>query len=594
MKELSEKIKASMSLLPDKPGVYEMKDASGKIIYIGKAKNLKKRVSQYFLRPQVGKVAAMVSHVDDFEFIILNSDKEAFILEMNLIQTHYPRYNIMLMDDSHYPYIAVNKKDGQLKISRDARDKRFYYFGPFPNSGQAYKTIDLLNSLYPTRKCKNLGKKSCLYYELGQCLAPCVKEIPIEVTSSLYEKIKRFLDGDIEEAKKMLEDKIEKASEEERYEDAKYYYDILLAVKATVSKQSVEHNADKTSRDVIGFSTRDSYLSIAILTYRRGVLLGKKTVVVPSFLEPSEQVPELLEEYYSSHELPKEIAINLPSIDEEFFELFPEVNIVHPKEGRLHEQIDLATLNAREGLDAHFASARLDDDKVALLEELGKLLSIAPPMRIELFDNSHLEGSNAVGAEVCYINGSPCKKMYRKYHLSAENAGDDYHSMEEVVYRRYKRLKDEDLSMPDLLLVDGGYSQVKAASSALEKAEVKIPLFGLYKNDKHQTEGIIDINEKLYPLDNRSPLFFLLMRMQDEVHRFAISFHKSVRSKAMSKSLFDDIEGIGERRKELLRKHYPTLESLEKASVEELMQLLPEKVARNLYMRIKEGDKKDD
>ncbi len=592
MKELSEKLKARIDLLPETPGVYEMKDIDGNIIYIGKAKNLKKRVSQYFFRPQYGKVEAMVSHVDDFDFIIVNTDKEAFILEMNLIKTFYPRYNIMLTDDSHYPYIAVKKKDGQLKISRNCLDKRFYYYGPFPSSGEAYKTINLLSSLYPTRKCKTMGHKACLYYELGQCLAPCEREIDEAASLSLYEKIRRFLDGDISEAKKMLEEKIEKASEEERYEDAKYYYDTLLAIKSAVSKQNVENSLDKVSRDAIGFSEREGYLSIAILSYRKGALLGKKSMVVPSFGEVAEQMGELLEPYYLDHELPKEIAINLPSFDEEFLTLFPESKIVHPKEGRLLEQIDLATMNAREALDAHFASARLEDDKVSLLEELGALLSIKPPMRIELFDNSHLEGSNAVGAEVCFINGSPCKKMYRKYRLSPENAGDDFHSMEEVTYRRYKRLKDEGLSMPDLLLVDGGYTQVEAASGALKKADVSFPVFGIYKNEKHQTEGIIDIDKNLYPLSKGSPLFFLLMRMQDEVHRFAISFHKERRRKNMCKSLFDDIEGIGEKRKEMLRKHYPTLESLKKASVEELSQLLPNEVAKRLYERIKEGEKR--
>ena len=390
----------------------------------------------------------------------------------------------------------------------------------------------------------------------------------------------------------MLERKIEKASEEERYEEAKEYYDTLQAIVATVSKQNVENSLDRTSRDIIGFSERDAYLSIAILSYRNGALLGKKTIVVPSFLEITEQIPELLESYYLSRELPKEIAINLHSFNEEFSSIFPECKIIHPKEGRLLEQIDLATLNAREGLDAHFASARLEDDKIALLEELGRLLSIPTPYRIELFDNSHLEGSNAVGAEVCYINGAPCKRMYRKFHLSEEAAGDDFHSMEEVVFRRYKRLLDEGQPLPDLLLVDGGYSQVEAASRALKKAEADIPLFGLYKNDKHQTEGIIDIDKNLYPLDNKSPLFFLLMRMQDEVHRFAISFHKKLRGKKMGQSLFDGIAGIGERRKELLRKHYPTLDSLQKASVEELSQLLPDEVAKRLYASIarKEND----
>lgn len=588
MKELSEKLKSQIALLPDKPGVYQMKDKDDQIIYIGKAKNLKKRVSQYFLRPQEGKVAAMVSHVDHFDFIIVHTDKEAFILEMNMIQTHYPRYNIMLMDNSHYPYIAVKRDDGYLKISRNTKDKRFFYYGPFPAASDAYKTIDLLNSLYPTRKCATLPKKACLYFHMGQCLAPCEKEIPSEKMNELYEKIKRFLDGDISEAVNELKQKIEKASNEERYEDAKYYYDILKAVKATVAKQSVELNTDKTNRDIVGIATRDGYICLAILTYRRGLLLGKKALTVPSFSSISEQVPELLEEYYQDHDLPTELACNVPSFEEEFSSVYPEIRVIHPKEGRLLEQIDLATLNARQGLDAHFSSARLEDDKIELLDQLGKILNIPTPYRIELFDNSHLEGSNAVGAMVCYINGAPAKGMYRKFHLSSENAGDDFHSMKEVVYRRYKRLKEEGLSYPDLILADGGIGQVHASLEGLKEAEVSIPVFGLYKNDRHETEGIIDKDENIYPLDNHSPLFFLLMRMQDEVHRFAISFHQNLRSKSMNKSLFDDIKGIGEKRKETLRKHYPSLDALEKATIEELEQLLPSEVALSLYQRIEE------
>ncbi len=591
MRELSEKIKSQIALLPDKPGVYQMKDENDKIIYIGKAKNLRKRVSQYFLRPQYGKVEAMVSHVDHFDFIIVHTDKEAFILEMNLIQTHYPRYNIMLMDNSHYPYIAVKRDDGFLKISRNTKDKHYFYYGPFPASGDAYKTINLLNSLYPTRKCKTMSKKACLYYELGQCLAPCEKEIDPKTMTDLYERIKRFLDGDISDASRLLKERINAASEEERYEDAKYYYDILKAIETTVSKQTVEVNNDKTNRDVIGIATRDSYLCLAILTYRKGILLGKKALVVPMFGQLSEQAPELLEEYYQDHEIPTEISINLAGFDEEFLSVYPEARIIHPKEGRLLEQIDLATLNARQGLDSHFMSARLEDDKIELLENLGHLLNIKTPYRIELFDNSHLEGSNAVGAMVCYINGSPCKKMYRKFHLSEEDAGDDYHSMKEVTYRRYKRLKEENLSFPDLILADGGISQVHATIEGLKEAGVDIPVFGLYKNDRHETEGIIDKDERVYPLDNHSPLFFLLMRMQDEVHRFAISFHKETRSKAMNRSIFDGVSGIGEKRKETLRKHYPTIESLERASIEELTQLLPIDVAKELFLKIQKEAK---
>lgn len=564
-----------------------MKDKDDKIIYIGKAKNLKKRVSQYFLRPQSGKVFAMVSHVDHFDFIIVHTDKEAFILEMNLIQTYYPRYNIMMMDDSHYPYIAVKRDDAYLKIARRANDKRYFYFGPFPNASDAYKTIDLLNSVYPTRKCRNIPAKACLYYHLGQCLGPCINKVEEDVYAHLYDDIKSFLDGNADETIDDLKDKMLKASEEERYEDAEGYKEMIEAVKRTVAKQSVELNSDKTDRDVFAYAERDAYLALSVMTYRRGLLLGKHVEVVPSFGEANEQVAELIEEYYQTNDLPSEISCNVEGFAEEFLSVYPEAKVISPKEGRLLEQIDLAALNARQGLDAHFMSARLEDDNAALLEQLGQLLGIETPYRIELFDNSHLQGSSPVGAMVCYINGEPAKGMYRKFHLDEQDAGDDFHSMKEITYRRYKRLKDEALSYPDLILVDGGITQVHACLEALAEAEVTIPVYGLYKNDKHQTEGIIDQNEKTYPLDSRSPLFFLLMRMQDEVHRFAITFHKKERSKAMNRSLFDEINGIGEKRKELLRKHYPTIESLKGATMDELRQLLPDDVAALLLEKIK-------
>ena len=584
---LSKKLESQIALLPTKPGVYLMKDADDNIIYVGKAKNLKNRVSQYFLRPQSGKVFAMVTHVDHFDFIIVHNEKEAFILEMNLIQTHYPRYNIMLMDDSHYPYIALRRKDAFLKIARRADDKKYFYFGPFPNSSDAYKTIDLINSLYPTRKCKNLGKKICLYYHLGQCLGPCEKDIPEETYKNLYESIKSLLEGNIEPIKKELKEKMLKASDEERYEDAAFYKSSIDSLERTVAKQSVEVSTDKTNRDIFAYATRDSYLGLSILTIRGGRLLGKQNIVVQAFGEPHEQATELIEEYYQNNDLPTEIVCNIVGFAEDFLPIYPEARIVSPKEGRLYEQLDMASLNARQGLDAHFMSARLEDDNEALLDELGKILHIKTPYRIELFDNSHLQGSSPVGAMVCYINGEPAKGMYRKFHLNGANAGDDYHSMVEVVTRRYKRLKEEELSYPDLILTDGGLTQVHATLEALNSIEVDLPVYGLYKNDKHQTEGIIDKDGNTYPLNPTSPLFFMLMRMQDEVHRFAISFHKAERSKKMRQSVFDGVKGLGEKRKETLRKNYPTIDSLKNASLSELEQLLPHDVAISLLEKLK-------
>ena len=584
---LSEKLTRLIALLPDKPGVYQMKDADDRIIYIGKAKNLKRRVSQYFLRPQSGKVAAMVSHVDHFDFIIVSSDKEAFILEMNLIQTHYPRYNIMLMDDSHYPYIALKRHgDPLLKILRNTKDPHYFYFGPFPSGGAATETVNLLNKIYPTRKCRIIPKKPCLYYSLGQCLAPCIKPLEKEQADQLYNDIKRFLNGDTSDAVNSLKKKMAAAAERYDYETAAEYKRSLDALEHIVSRQAVEISSSIKDGDVFAFSTRDGYLCLAILTYRRGMLLGKTTHVVPSFLTPEEQSVELILQYYQNHELPKAIVGRIPSLKEEVNAIYPEVEVIVPEEGRLSDVISIASLNARQGLDAHFMTARLEDDNAALLDELGQLLGIPTPYRIELFDNSHLQGSSPVGAMVCYINGKPAKKMYRKFNLPEEVAGDDYHSMVHVTTRRYSRLKEEGQSYPDLILTDGGLAQVHATKAGLTAAQVNIPVFGLFKNDKHQTSGLIDGYGKTYPIDPKSPLFFLLMRMQDEVHRYAITFHKQKRAKAMTNSVFDGIEGIGDKRREKLVSAYPTIDALLGASIAELSQIIPEESAVSLYHRL--------
>jgi len=584
---LSEKLKALIALLPDRPGVYQMKDVDDRIIYIGKAKNLKKRVSQYFLRPQSGKVAAMVSHVDHFDFIIVGSDKEAFILEMNLIQTHYPRYNIMLMDDSHYPYIALKRHaDPMLKIARNTKDPNYFYFGPFPSSSAVYQTIDLLNKIYPTRKCHNIPNKPCLYYSMGQCLAPCIKPLSKEDADELYNAIKKFLNGDISEATQSLKKKMNDAASRLDFESAAEYKKSLDALDHIVSRQAVEISSSIKDGDVFAFATRDGYLCLSILTYRRGMLLGKTNHVVSCFLTPEEQAVDLILQYYQNHELPKVLVSRIRGLEEEFKGIYDGVEVITPEEGRLSDVIAIASLNARQGLDAHFMTARLEDDSAALLDDLGSLLHIPTPYRIELFDNSHLQGSSPVGAMVCYINGKPAKKMYRKFNLPEEVAGDDYHSMVHVTHRRYARLKEEGQEYPDLILTDGGLAQVHATLEGLALAEVTIPVFGLFKNDKHQTSGLIDKDGNTFELDRKSPLFFLLMRMQDEVHRYAITFHKQKRSKAMTNSVFDGIPGLGAKRREKLESAYPSIDALMGASISELSQIVPEESAASLYARL--------
>lgn len=555
-----------------------MFDKNNRIIYIGKAKDLYKRVSQYFLRPQSGKVAAMVMHIDHFSYIITKTEKEALILEMNLIHEHLPRYNILLKDDSHYPYIALAKTHNPtLKIARNTKDKKYYYFGPYPNSGAAYQVIDMLNKLFPLRKCKTLPKVPCLYKDLGQCLAPCVNKIDETVYQKMVDDIRSFLDGNNASIKADLRNKMLEASEKQAYEKANEYKKLLISIDKVNEKQSVENPMFK-SLDVFAYSYRDGYLCLAVLTYRNATLLGKNTYVTPTLFDDENEIVHLIEQYYQDRELPKMIAVNLADTKE--LSSMYESKIISTKRGAIYEAILVAENNAKDSLDKHFMSARLTDNSMDLLTELGKLLKIKTPYHIELFDNSHLQGSDPVSALVVYINGRPNKKMYRKYHIEGQG-NDDFASMREVVARRYKRLKEEKQAYPDLLLLDGGLPQLRAI-----KEKYPFPIFGLYKDDKHQTRGVIDRKGKIYPINHESPLFLLLMRMQDEVHRFAISFHKEARSKSMFKSIFDDIPGLGKKRLEVLMKQYQDIDALTKASEEELSQILSKEVAKELYKRL--------
>lgn len=582
---MKERIKSCINNLKHLPGVYLMHDKDDKIIYIGKAKDLYKRVSQYFLRPQVGKVAKMAFEAEYFETIITNNEKEALILEMNLIQTHYPKFNILLKDGSHYPYIAL-RKDGYpyLQIKRNTKDKKYDYFGPFPRSSSAFETIDLLNKIFPLRKCNVIPSTPCLYYHLGQCLAPCINKIDEEEITKLKENVKSFMRGNNQEVKQEITKKMNAASERMDYESAKTYKDILDAINHINTPQNMETN-DKKDRDIFAFATREGYLSLAVLLFRRGTLLDKKVYTVEEFDNNEEQVADLILQFYQNVPLPQEVVINNETVIVLLTDLL-DANIYSVSKGKIHDLILTAKQNANNALDEYFISSKLDADKLALLEELGSLLNIKTPLRIELFDNSHLQGSSPVGAAVVFINGEPAKKLYRKYHIEHDEARDDLKSMEEVVYRRYKRMKDENQEMPDLILVDGGLNQIKAASLALNKAEVSINLFGLVKNNKHQTAGLMDINGNVFDIENKN-LFFMLTRMQDEVHRFAITFHQSLRSNKMKTSLLDGIKGLGNKRKELINKAYPDINLLKQATVEELSQLLPLDVAEELFNKLR-------
>ena len=581
---MTDKIKTLIANLKHLPGVYLMHDKDDNIIYVGKAKDLYKRVSQYFLRPQSGKVFKMVSNVDYFETIITANEKEAFVLEMNLIQKYYPRYNVLLKDGSHYPYIALKKKgDPILLIKRNNKDKNFDYFGPFPNSGAAYQTISLLNKIFPIRKCQTLPSSTCLYYHLGQCLGPCVNKIDEQTFDNIREEIKFFMKGNNQKQKAEIKEKMLKASENLEFETANEYKKILDSIEHINIQQNVE-NSDKKDRDIFAFSSRQGYLALAVLSYRRGILLGKQVFIVEEFGDSEEQVSDLMLQFYQKYPSPSEIVINNNHVINNISDLI-DSSIVNVTKGKVHELIINAKENADNALDEYFLSARLDANKLEMLEKLGNIIDIPTPLHIELFDNSHLQGSFPVGAMVAFVNGEPAKKLYRRFLINHDEARDDLASMKEVVYRHYKRLVDEEKKLPDLLLVDGGLNQINAAALALLEAGANVPLFGLYKNDKHQTSGLIDGSGKTYELDDKN-LFFMLTRMQDEVHRFAISFHKEKRNKALKTSILDDIPGLGEKRKDMLYRAYPDLDSLKNASVEEFSQILPLEVAQSLFDKL--------
>ena len=579
---MNERIKREIDLLPHRPGCYLMHNKDDKVIYVGKAKDLFKRVSQYFLRPQSGKVFKMVSEVAYFETIITNNEKESLILECNLIQKYYPRYNVLLKDGKSYPYIALkNGSDPYLRIARNKKDKRYTYFGPFPNSSAAYDMIDLLNKLFPLRKCKNIPSSPCLYYHLHQCLGPCINKIEDKEYLKLRKDVIDFLLGKDKETKANLTKKMKEASNNLEFEKANEYKALITAINHCTQKQTVEIK-DNKPMDVIAYSLREGYLALIFMMYRNGNLLGKELYVVEEFNELNDQLENLIIQFYDKHEVPKKIVLSIKEIKDDLA-LTLDTEVVIPQRGLLYNLISDAQVNAKNGLDEHFLTARLEDDKNALLEELGALTNIKTPYHIELFDNSHLQGSDPIGAMVCFINGERVKKLYRKFNITHEEARDDYASMREVIYRRYKRLKDENKSFPDLIIVDGGLGQIHATKEALDALKVEINILGLYKNDKHQTEGLMDVNGKKYVIKSDSPLFYLLMRMQDEVHRFAITFHRDKHLKSYKASILDDIPNLGIKRKEVLMKTYPSISDLQVATIEELSQIVPRTVAISIY-----------
>lgn len=578
-----DKIKAKLSLLPTDPGCYLMKDSEGSIIYVGKAKNLKRRVSSYFNRTHTGKTARLVADIKDFEYIVVGSNTESLVLEINLIKKYDPKYNILLRDDKTYPYIELTKeKYPRLSIVRNINLKKnkTRLFGPYPNVGAARNTVNLLNRIYPLRKCVNMPKKPCLYYHIGQCLGYCFKEIDNNVISKMEDDIIRFLKGDADEVIKLLKEEMEKESNLMHYEKALECKNLLDYIDITLTKQKVEIN-ENIDIDVFGYYENDGYVCCQVFFIRGSKIVGRHYKIWPIIDDALEEVTKYISYFYDKDILlPKEVLVP-ESIDTNLISEYLGIRVLSPIKGVKKKIVDMAIDNAKVLLNEKFDLIKRDEERTVLAnEELKSLLKLDKLDRIEIFDNSHLFGSFNVSGMVVFENGVPAKNEYRKFKIS-EDINDDYKTMYEAMYRRYFRVLKDGLKKPDLIIVDGGKGQMSVANKVISELNLNIPIVGLKKDDKHSTSSLI--YDKEYSIDKTSNLFHLLTRMQDEVHNFTINYHRKLRSKGALSSILDSIDGIGSKRKDELLKKYRSVKKISEASVDELSLILPVKVASNLH-----------
>ncbi len=580
-----EKIKDKLALLPDKPGCYLMKDCNEEIIYVGKAKILKNRVKQYFQGVHDYKTTKLVSNIDDFEYIVCNSEKEALLLEINLIKRYTPPYNIMFMDDKSYPYLKLTSGHApMLKVVRSTKDKKGEYFGPFPDSSAVYETMKLLNRIYPLRKCKTLPKKPCLYYHMNQCLAPCIRDIDKSTYQDMILKIRKFLKGDVKDIINELKEGIQKDSEALAFEKAKEKLDLIRAIEHVTSKQQIDFK-DLKDRDVFAYYVDKGYISIQAFLLRDGKMMGRSLSLTPIYEDEKDAFVRFIIQYYESNPLAKEIV--LPNdLDIDLLSNILNTKIIQPQKGDKAKLVEMAINNAKIALEDQFDLLnRKAHQKEQAMKQLCDLLN-HPIRRIEIFDNSHIQGSHNVSGMVVYVDGVASKKDYRTYKLSSYVS--DLDSMKEVLYRRYFKVLKEQLTPPDLIIVDGGLQQVLAAKEILNMLDLPYKLCGLVKDEHHRTSQLMDENGELFEIARDSALFFLLTQMQDEVHRFAITFHRKQRGKAMTKSILDEVEGIGEVRKKQIWKHFKSLKNLKEATIQQLQEVLPEKIAINLFHALHE------
>ncbi|MBW5041884.1 excinuclease ABC subunit UvrC [Streptococcus pneumoniae] len=584
-------IKSKLELLPTSPGCYIHKDKNGTIIYVGKAKNLRNRVRSYFRGSHDTKTEALVSEIVDFEFIVTESNIEALLLEINLIKENKPKYNIMLKDDKSYPFIKItNERYPRLIITRQVKKDGGLYFGPYPDVGAANEIKRLLDRIFPFRKCTNPPSKVCFYYHIGQCMAHTICKKDEAYFKSMAQEVSDFLKGQDNKIIDELKGKMAAAAQTMEFERAAEYRDLIQAIGTLRTKQRVMAK-DLQNRDVFGYYVDKGWMCVQVFFVRQGKLIERDVNLFPYFNDPDEDFLTYVGQFYQekSHLVPNEVLIP-QDIDEEAVKALVDTKILKPQRGEKKQLVNLAIKNARVSLEQKFNLLEKSVEKTqGAIENLGRLLQIPTPVRIESFDNSNIMGTSPVSAMVVFVNGRPSKKDYRKYKIKTVVGPDDYASMREVIRRRYGRVQREGLTPPDLIVIDGGQGQVNIAKQVIqEELGLDIPIAGLQKNDKHQTHELLFGDPlEVVDLSRNSQEFFLLQRIQDEVHLFAITFHRQLRSKNSFSSQLDGIDGLGPKRKQNLMRHFKSLTKIKEASVDEIVEVgVPRAVAEAVQTKL--------
>jgi excinuclease ABC subunit C len=585
--KMNEKIRNILAKIPEKPGTYQMLDDTGKIIYVGKAKNLKKRVSSYFVGVHDEKTTRLVQNIRDLTYIITNNEKEAFLLELSQIKEHLPKYNIRLTSDSSYPYIEItNERHPIIRTTRMVKKRTSNHFGPYPNAYHASETVRLLDTIFPFRKCSKFPKTVCLYYHIKQCLGPCEHEVDELTYKEIIKKVRSFLLGNTRDIIDEYTKKMLFHSEKMEYEKAKDFLDLITAIKKTTEQQQVIFN-DTLDRDILGFIAYDNYISINILFMRAGKLLFSTSKIFTYFGEVEDIVLTFLAQFYEQQPLPQELLLPHGYDYGMFKDVFGKI-VTIPQRSRKVKLVNIALENAKTHLNNNLPSFLHQENKtINALTEIEKLLKIESIRRIDVFDNSHFSGHNKVSVMVVFLNGLPEKKEYRKYKIQSTKHGDDYQMMKEVIYRRYQAMLLDDLPKPDLIVVDGGIIQLRAARDVLKELNLSIRIIGLKKNDKHKTESIIDDSENEIKLTKGSNLYSFLYRIQEEVHRFAIAYQRNIATKSIFSSILDTIPLVGKATKEKLLKKYKSLDNIKNATRDELREMkIREEAIDNIYFAL--------